>query len=65
MDDLERADVEIGFHIQEAMNTKRKYLVAHGFCFNCNEECDGCFCDEGCSEDYHHRCLADKRNGVN
>lgn len=41
--------------LKSALSVRKPHLRAVGYCFNCGEECHGCFCDADCGEDYHKR----------
>lgn len=34
---------------------RKPELPANGFCYNCGDDCHGCFCDADCRSDYEQR----------
>lgn len=41
--------------LKAGISARKPHLRAVGYCFNCGEECHGCFCDAYCGEDYNKR----------
>ena len=49
--------------LRASLSVRRTAMRAVGNCFNCGDECHGCFCCAECGEDWEMRTKASKRNG--
>ena len=49
--------------LRASLSVRQPHLRAVGACFNCGEECHGCFCCAECGIDWEMRTKASKRNG--
>lgn len=63
MDEFDRASEIEERDRMHARTIRKKSLTAVGACYNCGEDCVGCFCGPDCSADYERRETARERNG--
>ena len=55
MDVSDTATLHEELSLSIALQQRRPQLAAIGYCHNCNEPCNGCYCCSGCRDDYEKR----------
>ena len=62
-DIIDNAQESADMLLRASLSVRQPHLRAVGNCFNCGDECHGCFCCAECGEDWEMRTKASKRNG--
>ena len=54
-DDADRASETEQVQLRAAIARREPVQPHTGFCFNCEEPCDGAYCDKDCRDDFERR----------